>query len=47
MLNNNELIAKISKEVLQRLNDIDNHKIVVGVSNRHIHLSKEDLESLF
>lgn len=47
MLNNNELVEKISKEVLKRINDINNHKIVVGVSNRHVHLSKEDLESLF
>ncbi|MBU5669764.1 phosphate propanoyltransferase [Peptoniphilus sp. MSJ-1] len=47
MLDDNELIAKVSNEVFKRINSITNHKIVVGVSNRHVHLSKEDLESLF
>lgn len=47
MIDNDELITKVSNEVFRRINNINNHKIVVGVSNRHVHLSKEDLESLF
>lgn len=47
MLNSNEILTKILKEVLRRVDRINAHKIVVGVSNRHVHLSKEDLEKLF
>lgn len=47
MLDNNELVKKITKEVSRRIDNINKHKIVVGVSNRHVHLSQEDLESLF
>lgn len=47
MLDYNELVKKISKEVNRRIDNIYNHRIVVGVSNRHVHLSQEDLESLF
>lgn len=41
------LMVKIVTEVMNRLNEQDNNEIKIGVSNRHIHLSKEDLEILF
>ncbi|NLM04728.1 MAG: phosphate propanoyltransferase [Clostridiales bacterium] len=44
----NALIEKVVKEVIGRLNaEKDEIKIPVGVSNRHIHLSREDLDILF
>lgn len=45
---NQDMIKKIAMEVLNRLGEIgDDESIPIGVSNRHIHLSKEDLEILF
>lgn len=45
-LNDKALVEKIVRKVIEKINDRDDH-IPVGVSNRHIHLSKVDLESLF
>ncbi|WP_432666512.1 phosphate propanoyltransferase [Wukongibacter baidiensis] len=45
---NQEIIRKITIEVLKRLAEgNDEESIPIGVSNRHIHLSQEDLEILF
>ncbi|WP_432403191.1 phosphate propanoyltransferase [Wukongibacter sp. M2B1] len=45
---NQKMIKRITFEVLKRLSEInDNESIPIGVSNRHIHLSQEDLEILF
>lgn len=43
-----EMIKKITVEVLKRLTEgNDDESIPIGVSNRHIHLSQDDLEILF
>ena len=42
------LVAQIVKQVVEQYGDNGcNDTVPVGVSNRHIHLSKEDLETLF
>ncbi|MDO5293667.1 MAG: phosphate propanoyltransferase [bacterium] len=46
-MENEQLVQLIVKNVMTRLNEMDNHKIPIGVSNRHVHLSQEDLEVLF
>ena len=40
------LVEEVTRKVLTRLHDLE-LQIVVGVSNRHAHLSKEDLCTLF
>ncbi|AOT72716.1 phosphate propanoyltransferase [Geosporobacter ferrireducens] len=43
-----QFVEKIVREVLKRIDEIINEdSIPIGVSNRHIHLSKEDLNTLF
>lgn len=45
---NQEMIKRIAVEVLNRMSkETDDESIPIGVSNRHIHLSKEDLGILF
>lgn len=47
-MNNTEMIETITAEVMKRMGGQINEAVVpVGVSNRHIHLSEEDVESLF
>lgn len=42
------LIDEITRRVLVKLNgQEDPYKIVVGVSNKHVHLSEKDLQTLF
>ncbi len=41
-----QLVEEVTREVLSRLQDLQ-LRIVVGVSNRHAHLSREDLATLF
>ncbi|MFT9498111.1 phosphate propanoyltransferase [Anaerosolibacter sp.] len=46
--NNQGLVEKIVSEIVKRLLSYGDEPLVpIGVSNRHVHLSKEDLEILF
>lgn len=42
-----ELIEKLTRQVIEKLNTYDKYKIPIGVSNRHIHLSEKDFKVLF
>ncbi|OOM77627.1 phosphate propanoyltransferase [Clostridium sp. BL-8] len=42
-----ELVKLVTKIVIDKLRDLENNKIPIGVSNRHVHVSQEDLEKLF
>lgn len=46
-MNKEEFISLVAKKVAERLNEIEKLKIPVGVSNRHIHLTRQDLDLLF
>lgn len=46
--NNQALVEKIVSEIIKRMQFYGDEPLVpIGVSNRHVHLSKEDLEVLF
>ncbi|MGF7186257.1 putative phosphotransacetylase [Desulfitispora alkaliphila] len=45
-MNTNELVAAITEAVTKQMQE-SKHKIPLGVSNRHVHLSQQDLEKLF
>lgn len=42
-----EIVKLVTKIVIDKLKDLENYKIPIGVSNRHVHISQEDLEKLF
>lgn len=42
-----QLIASIVDRVLERIADADPHQVVVGISNRHVHLCDADFQTLF
>lgn len=48
-MDNNQLIALITEEVSKQLKKTSSEKISipVGVSNRHVHLSRNDIKTLF
>ena len=46
-MNQEQFIQKIVKNVMVQLQDFDDFKIPIGVSNRHVHVSREDLDTLF
>lgn len=46
-MNQEEFIYLVTKRVQEKLDEIEKNKIPIGVSNRHIHLCREDLDILF
>ena len=42
-----ELVKLIARQVAEKLRDYNQFKIPVGVSNRHVHVSREDLDILY
>jgi putative phosphotransacetylase len=42
-----EILKLVTRKVIEKIQIIENYKIPIGVSNRHIHLSKADMEKLF
>lgn len=41
------LIATIAQRVIDRVNEADPRRVVVGISNRHVHLTDDDFRTLF
>lgn len=46
-MENRDLLALITKKVITKLNEYNAYKIPIGISNRHVHVSQEDLGILF
>lgn len=44
---NEAIVRQVTNRVLEKLKEYDSHKIPIGVSNRHVHVTKEDLETLY
>ncbi|NLE98179.1 MAG: phosphate propanoyltransferase [Propionibacterium sp.] len=41
------LVSQIAERVLARISEADPHRVIVGVSNRHVHLTDDDFSTLF
>lgn len=42
-----KLVSQIASRVVERLYEADPKQVIVGVSNRHVHLSDDDFRTLF
>lgn len=47
MMVNEELLKLITQRVMEKVNKYNEYKIPIGVSNRHVHVTQEDLDILF
>ncbi|WP_423230177.1 phosphate propanoyltransferase [Eubacterium oxidoreducens] len=47
VMSQEELIKKVVDNVIKQLQEFDEMKIPIGVSNRHVHVSRQDLDILF
>ena len=39
-----KLVKLITERVIEKIREYQTYKIPIGVSNRHVHVTKEDLE---
>ena len=46
-MNTEELMRRITAKVMDKLKEFNRFKVPIGVSNRHVHVTKEDLETLY
>ena len=46
-MSDSQLIASIVDKVLERIAEADPRQVVVGISNRHVHLCDADFLTLF
>ncbi|WP_077612652.1 phosphate propanoyltransferase [Clostridium sp. Marseille-P2415] len=44
---NEELLKLVTQRVMEKVNEYNAYKIPIGVSNRHVHVTQEDLETLY
>lgn len=44
---NEELLKLVTQKVMEKINEYNAYKIPIGVSNRHVHVTQEDLETLY
>lgn len=44
---NEELLKLITQRVMEKVKNYEAYRIPVGVSNRHVHVTREDLETLY
>ena len=44
---NEDLLKLITQRVMEKVNQYNEYRIPIGVSNRHVHVTQEDLETLF
>ncbi len=47
MIVHEELLKLVTQRVMEKVNTYNAYKIPIGVSNRHVHVTQEDLETLF
>ncbi|WP_352398198.1 phosphate propanoyltransferase [[Clostridium] aminophilum] len=47
LANQEQLISRVVEKVMEQLTYYDRFKIPIGVSNRHVHVSREDLDILY
>lgn len=46
-MHSEDVVKLITKIVVDKIKALENYKIPIGVSNRHVHLSQKDLDILY